>query len=188
MSGAEAKHRNKPRYGTSALVVLALVLAIGTYLAMERFPSDVRSRQRASSANPHVELIRALTALESALKADMSADEMQQFATRIEAEIEEHPLPEDDDLQFGAALVVRYLRWLGAAQKYRDLKLRTDGYNPLDPKGGHPNKDAIELQAKYSTWLPQRVKALREALSKRRSEARDSSEGGNNGSPASEPR
>jgi hypothetical protein len=162
MLGNGAKRRNKLLYGAGAL--LALTLASGAYVALERSHSGVIGRPAASGSE--AELVHTLTALEGALKGNMSVDQMGQFAGDVEAEIKAHPLPEEDDLQFGGELIVRYLRSLAATQNYRDLKLRTNGYDPLDPGSAHPNKEAIELQAKYSAWLPQRVKELREALSK----------------------
>lgn len=111
------------------------------------------------------DLTATLTRLESGIKSGLNSEQMQACADQIQGELQKHPLPDDDDTQFCAELIVRYARELARIEAYRRTTLKKTGYDPLDPQGPRPNPQAIALKKEYSTSLPARTKQLRETLS-----------------------
>jgi hypothetical protein len=151
-----------------AIAAGVLVVTVLVYLAT-RAAHDGPDGDSSAKGHPQPALIRKLGELESALDKGMGAAQMQELAAEIETQIKVHPLPDDEDLQFSGELIVRYLRELAAIENYRVLKIAQGEKDPMDPRGDHPNTKAIEVWQKYSAWLRQRTKELKEALSTRAS-------------------
>src|SRR5438874_1530552 len=136
-----------------AIAVMVMAVAAGVFLIHKFAGSRDTPISLAHEASPHSGLERKLVELESGLKKGLSPDQMLEFASAIQEEIQKQPLPEDDDLQFSGELVVKYLRELANIEIYRRASIAKKGYDPLDPNGKQPNHEMIELQRKYSSWL-----------------------------------
>ena len=145
------------------LIVVALIVAI--FLIHKLTASSDQPTELAGSPKSNGGLARKLADLETGLDKGLNVEQMQEFASGIQTEIQTHPLPNDDDLQFSGELVVKYLRELAAIESYRRTSISAKGYDPLDPKGAHPNTEMIEQQKKYSNLLRQRTIQFRERLS-----------------------
>src|SRR5437867_2238645 len=104
------------------LIVIALIIA--AFLMHKLTASSEQPTQLARDSNGNSGLMRELTDLQSRLDGKgLTAAEMQNFAAEIQKEIQTHPLPDDDDLQFSGDLVVKYLRELAAIENYRRAAL-----------------------------------------------------------------
>jgi hypothetical protein len=152
----------------AALAVFVAALAVAGILIHGGFSSGDKPADVAHDPDPYAGLVRKVMDLDEGLGKGLSSQQMLEFASGIQQEIEANPLPDDDDLQFSGELIVKYLRELASIENYRRATLSKKGYDPLEPGGGQSNAGVIEEKKKYSTMLRQRTKQFRERLSQLR--------------------